>query len=161
MNNRVINVHPTLGEPESNQVISLAYISIPSILEHYDACEVYENDKCENDFQDRDLPTETRHNSSELTDILYATPVCQSVLDKAQNVVTITPRKSAKFSTPVKKQLTRKRKSNPDNWKRNVRKKLKLSGQEYKSATGKTVTEKKIQTCDCSKCKFKCDKMSR
>ena len=47
-----------------------------------------------------------------------------------------TPRKAAKYVTPVKKKLTRKRKATPETWKKNVRKRLRLTGKEYKRALG-------------------------
>ena len=68
----------------------------------------------------------------------------------------MTPRKAAKYVSPLKKRLFRKRKATPDNWKRNIRKRLKLSGKQYVSAKGKLVKEKKVKLCDCSKCRFKC-----
>ena len=37
---------------------------------------------------------------------------------------TLTPRKAAKFVTPEKKRLTRKRKAATDSWKKNIRKKV-------------------------------------
>ena len=46
---------------------------------------------------------------------------------------TLTPRKAAKFVTPEKKRLTRKRKAATDSWKKNIRKTLRLNGQEYTS----------------------------
>ena len=38
-----------------------------------------------------------------------------------ERVNPITPRKQAKFQTPRKKNLTRKRQANPDSWKNNIR----------------------------------------
>lgn len=37
-----------------------------------------------------------------------------------------------------------------------MRKRLKLSGEEYISPSGKIVQKKRVQLCDCSKCKYKC-----
>ena len=49
--------------------------------------------------------------------------------EKSPSNNTFTPRKAAKFVTPEKRQLTRKRKAVPETWKKNIRKKLRLSGQ--------------------------------
>lgn len=58
--------------------------------------------------------------------------------------------------TPLKKKLYRKRKATPDEWKKNIRKKLRMSGKEYVSQRGKPVHQKVVKSVDCSKCKFKC-----
>lgn len=69
---------------------------------------------------------------------------------------TFTPRKAAKFVTPEKKQLTRKRKAATDSWKKNIRKKLRLSGQEYTSPhSGKKVPKRAVKP-PCTNCRFKC-----
>lgn len=53
--------------------------------------------------------------------------------------------------------LTRKRKCNPSNWKRNVRKKSRQSGEEYVDSRGKKQDARSVKTKkDCSKCKFRC-----
>ncbi|XP_063447327.1 uncharacterized protein LOC134726858 [Mytilus trossulus] len=66
-------------------------------------------------------------------------------------------RKASNFMTPPKKSLIRNRKANPETWKKNIRKKLRLSGKEYISAKGKVVEEKKVKSVDCSKCTYKCN----
>ena len=72
-----------------------------------------------------------------------------------QHFQAITPRKAAKFVTPVKKKTVRKQKATPQNWKKNVRKRLRLSGKKYESTTGKTVPEKQMKP-PCNNCKLKC-----
>jgi hypothetical protein len=52
---------------------------------------------------------------------------------------------------PPKKQLFRKRKSKPHEWKRNIEKQKRLSGLEYVNEAGKTVHERKLKDMDCSK----------
>ena len=146
VNQPTIKICPTIGETNSDHVINLAYILVPSVIEHYDACE---NITSDNNQAEDEINCANPHDSGE--NMLYATRLPDTVIN-------MTPRKSAKFVSPVKKRLTRKRKTTPENWKRNVRKRLKLSGKEYTSAKGKTVSEKKLQSCDCSKCKFKCDR---
>lgn len=66
-------------------------------------------------------------------------------------------RKASNFMTPPKKSLIRNRKAKPETWKKNIRKKLRLSGKEYISAKGKVVEEKKVKSVDCSKCTYKCN----
>ena len=68
----------------------------------------------------------------------------------------VTPRKRAYYKSPPKKQLFRKRKSKPHEWKRNIKKTKKLSGLEYVNEAGKTVPGRKLKEMDCSKCKSKC-----
>ncbi|CAC5377312.1 unnamed protein product [Mytilus coruscus] len=52
------------------------------------------------------------------------------------------PRKSRTFMTPPKKELIRKRKATLDELKKNIRKKLRMSGKEYVSQKGKPVLSK-------------------
>ncbi|XP_063446770.1 uncharacterized protein LOC134726300 [Mytilus trossulus] len=66
-------------------------------------------------------------------------------------------RKASNFMTPPKKSLIRNQRANPETWKKNIRKKLRLSGKEYISAKGKVVEEKKVKSVDCSKCTYKCN----
>lgn len=66
------------------------------------------------------------------------------------------PRKSHTFMTPPKQRLFRKRKATPDEWKKNTRKKLRMSGKEYVSQRGKIVLGKMVKSVNCSSCKFKC-----
>ena len=68
----------------------------------------------------------------------------------------VTPIKKAKFTSPLKKVLKRKRTPNTATWKRNITKSLKESGAEYVGSSGKTVKAKKIQNIDCTKCRYKC-----
>lgn len=55
--------------------------------------------------------------------------------------------------SPVKR--GRKRRRDSQNWKQNIRKRLRDRGEEYVSQKGKTVRRKCVQVCTC-KCKFKC-----
>ena len=67
----------------------------------------------------------------------------------------ITPRKSACFKTPPKGSTSRKRKGNPDKWKKTVRKRLRLAGEEYLNSLG-TVRPKRQMKSGCGKCRYKC-----
>lgn len=86
---------------------------------------------------------------------------CVSIPEKDQSInptsrQTLTPRKAAKFVSPGKKKLTRKRKATPQTWKKNIRKQLRISGQEYTSPhSGKKVPKRMLKQ-PCSNCKFKC-----
>ncbi|KAK7500448.1 hypothetical protein BaRGS_00008355 [Batillaria attramentaria] len=51
---------------------------------------------------------------------------------------------------------TGKRSARPETWKKNVRKTLKLQGKSHVSQSGKVVSEKKVSSVDCSKCRFGC-----
>ena len=142
----IIIVHPSQAVGPDLKELCLAYISIPNVLEHYDACKPLTTAYEEGDNNGENCQTSAVHDNEEQ---FYATP--------AQMPSTHgTPRKSAKFITPVKKKLSRKQKATPENWKRNIRKQLKLRGEQYTSATGKTVAKKKIKQCDCTKCRYKC-----
>ncbi|XP_053372947.1 uncharacterized protein LOC128546452 [Mercenaria mercenaria] len=140
-----IIVEPTLKANDDHNEIKLAYISIPDILKHYDAC------------------ISLAHGDSEQ---FVATPLPSASTDIPDSSVSSasvhqTPKKAAKFVSPMKKKLFRKRKSTPENWKKNVRKRLRLSGEEYISSSGKKISRKLVQECDCTKCKYKCnDKVS-
>jgi hypothetical protein len=73
----------------------------------------------------------------------------------------VTPRKREDCKNPPKKQLFRKRKSKPHEWKRNIEKQKRLSGLEYVNEAGKTVHERKLKDMDCSKCKFKAHRVTQ
>ncbi|KAK7476553.1 hypothetical protein BaRGS_00032233 [Batillaria attramentaria] len=63
--------------------------------------------------------------------------------------------KQGLFSTPPDKKLFRET-IRPDQrrGKKNVRKTLKLQGKSHVSQSGKVVSEKKVSSVDCSKCRF-------
>jgi hypothetical protein len=61
------------------------------------------------------------------------------------------PRKAPNFITPPKESLFRKRKVTPEIWKKNVTKKLRLTGKEYISAKGNVVQKRCLKPVDCSK----------
>ena len=58
--------------------------------------------------------------------------------------------------TPRKTFFFRKRKYTLEEWKKNKRKTLRLSGMEYISQRGKTVSARKVKPLDCTNCKYKC-----
>ena len=56
---------------------------------------------------------------------------------------------------------TRKKKYNPQTWKRNISKERKRSGLKYTSSTGSDMDAKSVKPIDCSRCRFRCsDKMT-
>ena len=64
----------------------------------------------------------------------------------------ITPR-SACFKTPPKGSTSRKRKGNPDKWKKTVRMRLRLAGEEYLNSLG-IVRPKRQMKSGCGKCRY-------
>jgi hypothetical protein len=75
---------------------------------------------------------------------------------RKQQYITITPRKQAKYVSPPKRIVTRKRKANPDKWQKNVRKRLRQAGSEYTDTKGKIVEAREMKDVDCNKCRFEC-----
>lgn len=147
----VVRIKPSNTESgavaDQSNSINLVYTSIPGTFEHYDAC--LENTQHEiftampllgdvNSKQNKQQNKETPHKKT--------TPVKKG-----------TPRKRAVFITPEKKLLTRKRKATPENWKKNIRKKLRLSGAQYTFADGKSKAAKEMKPVDCSNCRLKCE----
>jgi hypothetical protein len=53
--------------------------------------------------------------------------------------------KQAKYVSPPKRIVTRKRKANPDKWQKNVRKRLRQAGSEYIDTKRKTVEAKEMK----------------
>lgn len=74
------------------------------------------------------------------------------------NVPVVTPDKTARFVSPTKRRLYRKRQSKPEGWKANrrKRKRKRAEGLEYTGKTGKCVPARSVKKKDCSKCKLKC-----
>ena len=127
--------------PVNNSEIRLAYISIPGVLEHYDACSELET------YFEIPLPDSTENGEQSPEN-----DICENLTSLEKK----TPRKKAVFITPEKKILTRKRKATPQNWKRNIRKQLRLSGEQYVSTDGKIVPAKSLQQVNCNTCRLKC-----
>ena len=67
---------------------------------------------------------------------------------RKQRYITITPRKQAKYVSPPKRIVTRKRKANPDKWQKNLRKRLRQAGSEYTDTKGKTVEAREMKDID-------------
>lgn len=67
-----------------------------------------------------------------------------------------TSEKVSNVHDPTKDIVFRKRKHTPEEWKKNKRKTLRLSGMEYISQRGKTVSARKVKPLDCTNCKYKC-----
>ena len=76
--------------------------------------------------------------------------------DVETDVETPTALQPGVYVTPPKTHVGRKRALKPETWQRNVRKRLKLSGQPYKNCRGKTVQAKAMKNVDCSRCRYKC-----
>ena len=132
----VIALQPTFPGITADKTFTFAYIAIRG-KEHYEACTKVLR-KTQNDGK-RNEATQKTATKRKLK----------------ERVNPISPRKQAKFQTPRKKNLTRKRQANPDSWK-NIIKKLRQSGKAYTSVKGDYVPERSMRIKDCSKCKFKC-----
>ena len=65
--------------------------------------------------------------------------------------------KRADYRSPLKKMSSPRKRTNPDKWKRNVRKPQRVSGKSYISEGGKKVNQRNVKAQDCSKCRFKCN----
>ena len=133
----VIALQPTFPGITADKTFTFAYIAVRG-KEHYEACTKVIR-KTQNDGKQNE---ETQK-----------TPTKRKLQERRNP---ITPRKQAKFKTPPKKNLTRKRQANPDSWKKNIRKKLRQSGKAYTSVKGNHGPERSMRIKDCSKCKFKC-----
>ena len=142
----IVNVWPTLADSTSliSDAISLAYISNDN-EEHYDACMPY----CSTPEHVSHMDECTQSSTAEVSEAAVSDTEGIKVID-------ITPRKRAKYCSPKKKLTSRKRKCNPDTWQKNIHKRLRLSGAEYKGISGKLMPAKHVQAKDCSKCRFKC-----
>ncbi|WAR13137.1 LOW QUALITY PROTEIN: hypothetical protein MAR_027317 [Mya arenaria] len=116
-------------ESENNNDIKLAYIAIPGVYEHYDACV-------------ESLPTQEVFTATKFHDATCDETECHHIEDEQIPEVQLPSNKinSKTITTPkkkAKKLLTRKRKATPHNWKKNVRKQLRLSGEQYTTSEGK------------------------
>lgn len=162
-NHQLIEIHPTLTEVRSKEVLTLAYIALKG-FEHYDIC-ISDNEKSD-DIQSTEKFDKARTPEKEMTRITpQATPdktelnADATVSSKKRTVsspIGITPRKRAKYVSPEKKKRSRKRKAHPENWKKNVRKQLRLSGKEYANAKGQMVPARSLKPHCCQKCRYKC-----
>ena len=130
----VISVHPSMTE-EEYPCFLLAYFNIPG-HEHYDACTTTQRNPPNNSI------TTTPEKSQPKVQVTNSPHV-------------ITPRKQAAFQTPPKGSTSRKRIANQKQWKKNVRKRLRLGGKEYTSSEGKIKPARQMKS-GCGKCRFKC-----
>ncbi|CAC5379352.1 unnamed protein product [Mytilus coruscus] len=158
-----------LARHTRKQEITLAYLCVPG-HEHYDSVkkrviglqlesenelEICDDLDCQPSAADITIEYSNENNDASTS----GTP--SKVQNPLSDAVIITPRKQAKYQSPKKKRLTRKKKANPESWKKNIRKIKCQSGMEYVSDTGKTVKARSIKNHACSKCRFRCaDKLS-
>ena len=128
-------------------MIRLAYTISPAA--HYDACVTLppSDIACPETDQPVDIPLE-----SDQQNLSHDEGPASTTNTTAEN----SPRKSASFMTPPKRKRNRKRKATPENWKKNIRKRLQLTGQEYVNQKGETVKGKHVKAKDCSKCRYRC-----
>ncbi|CAG9830745.1 unnamed protein product [Diabrotica balteata] len=75
---------------------------------------------------------------------------------ESENVDKNKPKDEEPNEIPKKR---RRRKANKKEWKRSIVKELRISGKKYINRSGKEITEKSPLPTDCSKCRFKCQKL--
>lgn len=142
----VFDIEPDLVDGTGKQKILLAHLAIHG-NEHYDAV---------SKATDGSLNVTA---SSKAT-ISQLSPARETTPEKSQNeephVPVVTPHKPARFVSPAKRHLYRKRQSKPEDWKANKRKRKRAEGLEYTGKTGKCIPARSVKAKDCSKCKFKC-----
>jgi len=157
----VIDIAPTLCEPEQSTPIYLYYLTSEddSMPSQYDACVqigtnvTYQPAKIVEEQHQHYVYAEDGCNEIPSTETQTITPAkTKTNVGRPRGTP---PRKSHTFMTPPKKKLFRKRKATPDEWKKNTRKKLRMSGKEYVSQRGKIVPGKMVKSVNCSSCKFK------
>ncbi|VDH95527.1 Hypothetical predicted protein [Mytilus galloprovincialis] len=161
----VVVITPSLTETYEKQEITLAYLCVPG-HEHYDSVKKRVKGlqlESENELEicdDLDCQPSTADITIEYSnENTSGTPSKVQILLRDDEI--ITPRKQAKYQSPKKRRLTRKKIANPESWKKNIRKIKCQSGMEYVSDTGKTVKARSIKKHACSKCRFRCaDKLS-
>ena len=137
-------------------------------FEHYDAvtnrdCNI--SSDSEKELSSEDMPTNNKTADITIDDKNISgndneqtpTKVRQQPNDCTESEI-ITPRKQAKFKSPKRKCLTRKRRSKPETWTRNIRKQKRQSGESYMSVSGKFIDARKLSSHSCFKCRFKCGK---
>ncbi|CAG2237277.1 unnamed protein product [Mytilus edulis] len=139
----VVVITPSLTETYEKQEITLAYLCVPG-HEHYDSVKKRVNGlqlESENELEVCD-DLDCQPSTADIT-IEYSNENTSGTPSKVQNPLRddeiITPRKQAKYQSPKKRRLTRKKIANPESWKKNIRKIKCQSGMEYVSDTGKTV----------------------
>lgn len=137
-----MRITPSLMSDAIEKEIKLVYLAIPD-REHYDSVK---------EIQVVPSGNITPNDSEENEQQCIITPEKQT--QRKQCDITITPRKQAKYVSPPKKSVTRKRKANPDKWQKNLRKRLRQAGCEYTDTKGKTVQARKLK--DINKCRFEC-----
>ncbi|CAG2207374.1 unnamed protein product [Mytilus edulis] len=146
----VVVITPSLTETYEKQEITLAYLCGLQ-LESENELEICDDLDCQPSTADITIEYSNENTSG--------TP--SKVQNPLRDDEIITPRKQAKYQSPKKRRLTRKKIANPESWKKNIRKIKCQSGMEYVSDTGKTVKARSIKKHACSKCRFRCaDKLS-
>lgn len=138
VSNPVYEIKPDLVEFDQNSYIHLAYLRIKR-EEHYDGVDSCVRGNVSDKGNDPDpmlTPAKSRPDTEDIG---------------------ITPHKEAVYVSPKTKESCRKRKSTPELWKRNVRKRNRDCGFAYVSQRGKQIQQRTMKEQDCSKCKFKCN----
>lgn len=164
------DIIPTMAEHVSVfRPIYLALLAPRGQPAHYDGCLVKAGRTIYTEFadtRDRDSDAEpTPRCSTDTGSHKNITPtqtnqtdttVLESSSEEADAENNERPSRTDIYDTPTKRRCGRKRTANPQAWKRNVRKQLRLTGQEYTNSRGKKVAAKQMGKVDCRKCNYKC-----
>ncbi|MES9881873.1 MAG: hypothetical protein ABW185_13425 [Sedimenticola sp.] len=141
--NPIQDIHPDINVEgvQTNDSINVARIAIRG-KEHYDRVIILNDD------------------SSKSTDNINANEILTNPVtpqkNTSQEIPDVTPHKSAKYKSPKKKAVFRRKQSTPNQWKSNKKKQARNSGNKYISCSGKLVKEKQMQNVSCMKCRYKC-----
>jgi len=169
----VIDIFPTLtGNDTPGQKLLYSLLTITG-REHYDACKKKQRQSSgnQNAGQSGCIPeknpenacqegiTLEDHPSTNQNEDTFNAPV--DAQEETPNEtdgedVNITTRKTAEYLSPRSKPRSRKRKALPHKLNKNVRNQLRLTGKEYVSSRGKTISRRRMKQHNCSNCRFKC-----
>lgn len=146
------DIIPTIGQASVFRPIYLALLAPRGQPAHYDGCLVKEGRSIYTEFADTSRPArDAEPVAGGSRDTLSGSS--SEDTDTENNE---TPRRTDVYETPPKKRRGRKRTATPGSWKRNMRKHLRLTGQEFTNSRGKKVGAKQVGKVDCSKCQHKC-----
>ncbi|MCG8048777.1 MAG: OTU family ubiquitin thioesterase, partial [Candidatus Thiodiazotropha endolucinida] len=155
LNNPIINVVPNLGTPVETDTtnIKLAYMAVPG-FEHYDSCIQIKEKRITNvqsSFETTTKETEVC-TDSEIPAAKTPTKGLHSSSTKC-----VTPRKKADYVSPKKMKQSRRKVRNVKEWKKNIRKVKRNTGQAYVSdKSKKSVAPRQVLPSSCNNCKNKC-----
>lgn len=152
----VYDIRPDIGDCDfSDEYLYLAHVAVRN-EEHYEAVL-----KLDSDYQGLSCEQSKNEGQKEPSESIEGEQTSPLDMYNERNLPSddtlLTPHKRAIYKSPKKKLSSRKKQRNPSTWKRNVRKSKRVAGQEYINTKGITVPEKKVKSCNCLKCRYKCN----